>query len=51
MNKFIEALKKQKAKKVGKVVQKDYSKLTLKELRVKFPDVTAKSKKEFLEKI
>lgn len=51
MNKFIELLKKQREKKIGKVVQKDYSKLTLKELRDKFPDVKAKSKKEFLEKI
>ena len=51
MNKFVEMLKRRKAEKMGKVVQKDYSKLTLKELREKFPDVTAKSKKEFLEKI
>lgn len=51
MNKFIEMLKKKKAEKIGKLVKKDYSSLSLKELREKFPSVSARSKNEFLEKI
>lgn len=55
MNKFIEALKKNKAKLNGKVVNKKTetldTDLTLSELREKYPNISARSKAEFLNKI
>lgn len=52
-NKFIEMLQNEKLKRMGKVVTKatNDSDLTLQELREKYPEIKAKSKKEFLSKL
>ena len=56
MNKFIEMLKKQKAEKMGKVVNKSTptindEDLSLAELREKYPHVKSNSKAGFLKKL
>ena len=54
MNKFIEMLKAGKSEKMGKVVYKSRPKvddLSLAELREKYPNVSARSKVEFLKKL
>lgn len=52
-NKFIKMLQNEKLKKMGKLVTKetDDNDLTLQELREKYPEIKAKSKKELLSKI
>ena len=53
-NKFIEALKKAKATNFNKVVNKqeeNFECFTLQELRAKFPNIKARSKDEFLNKV
>lgn len=52
-NKFIKMLKNEKLKRMGKLVTKeiDNNDLSLQELREKYPDIKAKSKKEFLSKL
>jgi len=49
-NAFIEKLKEARAKKMGKVITKD-EELSLTELREKYPDIKARSKDEFLQKL
>lgn len=52
-NKFIEMLQNEKLKRMGKLVTKatNDNDLSLQELREKYPEIKAKSKKEFLNKI
>lgn len=52
-NKFIKLLQEEKLKRMGKLVTKeaDDNDLTLQELREKYPDIKARSKKEFLSKL
>ena len=55
-NKFIDMLKKQKAEKMGKVVNKSTQSindedLSLAELRKKYPHVSSNSKANFLKKL
>jgi len=49
-NAFIEKLKEAKAKKMGRVITKD-EELSLSELREKYPNISARSKVEFLQKL
>jgi hypothetical protein len=54
MNKFLAALEAEKMRRLGKVVNKqttNYEDLSLSELRKKFPDISARSKAEFIKKI
>lgn len=52
-NKFIKMLQNEKLKRMGKLVTKatNDNDLTLQELREKYPDIKARSKKEFLSKL
>ena len=52
-NKFLKLLQEEKLKRMGKVVTKEANDndLTLQELRKKYPDIKARSKKEFLSKL
>lgn len=52
-NKFLKLLQEEKLKRMGKLVTKDVNDndLSLQELREKYPDIKARSKKEFLSKI
>lgn len=52
-NKFIKMLQNEKLKRMGKLVTKttNDNDLSLQELREKYPDIKARSKKEFLSKL
>lgn len=53
-NQFIERLKEAKANKMGKVITKPIVKdedLSLSELREKYPNISARSKDKFLQKL
>lgn len=60
-NKFLKLLQEERLKRMGRLVTKDNSDaetkevndndLSLKELREKYPDIKARSKKEFLSKL
>ena len=52
-NKFLKLLQEDRLKRMGKLVTKatNDNDLTLQELREKYPDIKARSKKEFLSKL
>lgn len=52
-NKFLKLLKEERLKRMGKLVTKEVNDndLSLQELREKYPDIKARSKKEFLSKL
>jgi hypothetical protein len=52
-NEFLEALKRNKAAQMGRVVNKSVSldDMDLSELREKYPEIKARSKAEFLKKL
>lgn len=52
-NKFLKLLQEERLKRMGKLVTKatNDNDLTLQELREKYPDIKARSKKEFLSKL
>jgi hypothetical protein len=52
-NQFLEALKRNKAAQMGRIVKKSVSlnEMDLSELREKYPEIKARSKAEFLKKL
>jgi hypothetical protein len=52
-NQFLEALKRNKAAQMGRIVNKSVSlnEMDLSELREKYPEIKARSKAEFLKKL